>query len=263
MEEWLARFYDPANYPDDARTAVFRNRRLVGFLDDFAEGMRLAFALPARGGTDGVVNFSVSPLAPPLPTARREQTHVVRKSSDALYLHRERCGHRNAWAHSVEALLAQATSLALEAVCGTVAVDGLGQGQGQGQAARDDEVVATDKMEVALCAVRNLEALCQDVGEVRDLVRVLTRGEAESDAGRLRWAVFAAVGMVSAADCGNPWLPRRRRGRGQHIGKVVATPATTAARVLCAWYPFSREGDVHVAARHALRHAVQLMRRRG
>lgn len=245
IEVWLARFYDPANYPEDARCALFRARRLMGFLDGFEQAMRLAFAVPASTVEAGHANFSVALLAVPLSSARREQTHVVRKSTDAIYLHDECCGQRNTWLHSLDALMTQAVTMALEAVASEMASREGGRGGGGGGGGGDAAgVTAADRMEVALWAVRSLEDLCEHVPGFRGLLDARAASEWRRKSPRPEATVLRAVlGLLLG----------RAEGRDPPSPPSVTSVAAGALR---AWYPFSRESDIHVAARHALRHTA-------
>lgn len=116
VEYWLDRFFDPDNYPDQT-CAIYVDGRLIGFHDDFALAVRKAFSISCTG-FDRKVRFSISLLSAPysnLSAYRREQTDIVRKSMDAVFVRDQRFGSKNSWSDTAMALLIQAESQFLKA----------------------------------------------------------------------------------------------------------------------------------------------------
>lgn len=112
VDDWLRYFFDPDNYPDQ-RCALFADGKLIGFRDNFAEAVRESFLV-----SDKRVRFAVVLLSPPfsnLKGHRKEQTDIVRKSMDAVFVQCQRYGNKNDWANTVNALLSQAEAQFLKA----------------------------------------------------------------------------------------------------------------------------------------------------
>jgi len=293
VDDWLARFYDPANYPC-TRCAMFCGGRFLGIAPCFANAMREAFdggGMSGGGGTttghgdggdgrdgggtttghgDGSdgrggggtttghgdggggttghgrgVRFSLALLAPPCMAARqdakrREQTHIVRMSSDAIFVDGDRAGTGNAWRHTLVALATQSATMARECVVPSSSLS---------------HSSTALKMEVALSAMLNLEAFAETSPELRALIiqtaaRATAAAAAAAASTRHTMSLSLGIVQIIARRLGydaasNEMTVRRRRMSSTRTvdGRVLAT--------LQSWYPYALEGDVHVAARHA------------
>lgn len=260
VNEWLVRFFDPGNYPDQT-CAIFDQGNLVGFSDDFAGSMKTSLSGGSGGSAEsdrGKARYAVSLLHPPysnLNGHRLEQVNTVRKSMDAIFAAGQRCGSKNAWINTVTALLAQASSLFLSAAS-QYRSEYNGQHRRQSVCAypylhQSESIGVEEKLEAAFCAVRNLDHYCSTchevkrlLGEKRPRLDILQAAIADSCLyGGVHEKALLRYNISHDLDQGG-------NGRNDlHLSDVLR-----ALRVFLVWNDYSKESDSRFVAAMCVAH---------
>jgi len=226
VDEWLDRFYRPDDYAnEEASAAVFRDGHFTDVRDDFRKALLLAF----HRGMNDRVSFVPSPLNLPRVACMtgdqdaRKRVCIVRKSSDALYVHGQTCGAPNCWRDTVIATVTKVSRLLK--VCEAF----LSRGEA-------DVGHVGEALGVAIHTLRTLAFFCSHEPELRAYVRERVR--------RLRGH-------------------RDKRAEASVLLAALTPPdaATTACllrgcetlRWFLRWYAYCGEdGDVAVGVHHAV-----------